>query len=387
MNRSACAVSSLIFLLPACMGAEGRRAGRDAAEHDVRPTGVCALDTASATIVGESGDQPIVFGSIQDAVVVADTIVVVADRSTRGITMLSPDGTTLGSFGRLGSGPGEFQSVDRVLARNDTIVVVDGRRRAYAAFTTSGRLLRDEPLPGLDRPYRVLAALADGRFLVARPVAPGVHGLDGPEVWRETMEVLVIEDSGRESANLASYEDEARISDLTEGFSVLPFPFSHKPTVAMEGNDVFFASDSVIWRIDMLTGNAVALASPWHPHPVTPDDVRQWTTDQLAELDTRALPIGRRMLRATEMPGQMPPHGPIAPTRIGTWVQEYVPPYSDSETGMALIDAEGSVLAWATLRPRTRLLAASARLVVAVRQDSLGAQGVEIIPVICEAHA
>jgi len=111
------------------------------------------LASTPLSVIGEADGAPAYqLGHVWDAVVISDTVVVIADRGTRQVRYFSTRGNHLRTVGGTGDGPGEFRWIDWMGERGDTVVVWD----SFAARVT---LLR--PDGTVARTLRVVAAAHD----------------------------------------------------------------------------------------------------------------------------------------------------------------------------------------------------------------------------------
>jgi hypothetical protein len=114
-------------------------------------------------------------------------------------------------------------------------------------------------------------------------------------------------------------------------------------------------------------------------------DVSRWKAQLVEDMTPRARTITDRILETLEFPDDMPWHGNIAVVDSRQfWVQEYLPAYSLDAPEITLVRSNGEFAGTASLRSGTRLLAASRRLVVALRRDSLNTTSIEILQMTCE---
>ncbi|HUF68440.1 MAG TPA: hypothetical protein VMM79_07265 [Longimicrobiales bacterium] len=182
---------------------------------------------------------------------------------SRRLTLFTSAGATLATAGGSGSGPGEFQSLDRIALHGDSIVAFDARRRSFAVFTHDLVLGRHESLPAADSRYSAIALMPSGDVLGAVYIAPSMHGQNGPEVWREPLRLAAMDTRGRITQTFLEYQDVARVSDMRDGFSVLPFPFAEEPGVHLAGDMLVVASgDSSTFIISTSDGSTRSVALP-----------------------------------------------------------------------------------------------------------------------------
>lgn len=94
--------------------------------------------TVLSTIGVELGDTNFVFGRIVDAVKTADGGVLALDLTTLNVRRFDSNGTFIGSAGREGSGPGEFQNPMGIAVLEDNrIIVSDMSGSAIKVFDDS----------------------------------------------------------------------------------------------------------------------------------------------------------------------------------------------------------------------------------------------------------
>lgn len=86
-------------------------------------------------------DEGYAFGTISDADFLSSGNIAVLDRIRCCVLVYSDAGEYLYSFGRDGSGPGEFQSPDCMVLRADTVAVIDRRAAKIAWFLETGHFL------------------------------------------------------------------------------------------------------------------------------------------------------------------------------------------------------------------------------------------------------
>ena len=135
----------------------------------VRPTDSIRLQETDASPFGRTVGFSVRSG---------DGRIFTADPSRRSIQVHARDGSFLTSFGRRGSGPGEFQGIGRpgLLDDDATLAVADANRGVLVVLEAdSGRLIRELPWPG--------GAIATGAWVEAGPrVLVPVSGQPSPFV-------------------------------------------------------------------------------------------------------------------------------------------------------------------------------------------------------------
>lgn len=143
--------------------------------------------TVTDTIGVELGNADLVFGYIVDAVRDQGGNVLVLDASTMNLRKFSSDGEYLGTVGRQGTGPGEFQ-MPRGMAvlGNREIIVSDISAGAICIFDDSLRWA--ENITGFfPRPPLTVTAAGDSAFVGMLPAMNREEGLRGYSIARMNM--------------------------------------------------------------------------------------------------------------------------------------------------------------------------------------------------------
>ena len=121
---------------------------------------------------GVDGPEETLFERPGDMVPDGQGGVFVVEAGEMALRRYGPDGTFLGRMGGAGEGPGEFGSLNSAVDLGDTLLVLDVRNRRISRFLKSGELLDTQPLE-LDTstqgfPMRLIP-LADGRLIMPSP--------------------------------------------------------------------------------------------------------------------------------------------------------------------------------------------------------------------------
>lgn len=100
--------------------------------------------------------------------VIAGRTVFIADAGNQRVVAIDLNGRVEGTFGRAGSGPGEFRSINLIEQRAETISVYDIVQARLTHFDRQGRVLRSEVLPTFEeRPTTLRGILGDGTMLLS----------------------------------------------------------------------------------------------------------------------------------------------------------------------------------------------------------------------------
>ncbi|MBD3278879.1 MAG: hypothetical protein GF388_11320 [Candidatus Aegiribacteria sp.] len=136
------------------------------------------------TIGVEMGDSSYVFGQIIEVAEDGEGNVYVLDSSTMNIRKYSPDGIFIGSAGRQGTGPGEFQRPRcMTILHNDDIAVSDMMGGVISIFSNS--LVWQRNLSGFfPRPPFTITAAGDSSFVGMIPSFDREEGTMGYRISR-----------------------------------------------------------------------------------------------------------------------------------------------------------------------------------------------------------
>lgn len=143
------------------------------------------VDLTPLVDLAEAGDGPdYEFFLATDATRLSDGSFVVADDSSDEIRIFSPTGEYRKTLGRNGSGPGEFQRLDQVLAPNgDSILAYDFWGSRVTVFDPEGEMARIVSLDGSQR-SRPLFPLGDNGYVGKSTDFAGFGDELGLRRWR-----------------------------------------------------------------------------------------------------------------------------------------------------------------------------------------------------------
>lgn len=95
--------------------------------------------TPVRTIGVREGGGPELFGDIRDVIEDPEGRILVLDNDNKDVRIFRDDGTHVGSFGREGEGPGEFQYPAHLDLFGDETLIVAGRSGRVQFFESSGK--------------------------------------------------------------------------------------------------------------------------------------------------------------------------------------------------------------------------------------------------------
>jgi hypothetical protein len=246
--------------------------------------------------VTSTSDPSAVFSAISGLDVDSRGNVYVGDIFQQRVTVLDPNGSVVRTFGRRGSGPGEFQAIRGVqVLAGDSVLVYDPALARVSVFTAAGAELA----------YVVnLAAAAGGAawFHVSRTRgsdrylalfrAPFSSGRQSDSPRTEVVHFLDSEGTPIGSPLLT----QPTRSLLVAGRSITPNPFGGQGLLAMNAADVvhrLWSHDSSIERYTPGGERLTALRFAHEPLPVSSSDIEA----ELEQFDGRARGVFEQVLR------------------------------------------------------------------------------------------
>ena len=128
------------------------------------------------TIGAVTGDLNYLFQGISHVLRLEDGTVVVADRGANELRLFDAAGGFIRSLGGPGEGPGEFQLLNEVWTRGDTILVSDNIQSRISVFGRGGDVLETIPVevaPGRGS-RSPKSEFADGSLLVLNAPTGGI---------------------------------------------------------------------------------------------------------------------------------------------------------------------------------------------------------------------
>jgi hypothetical protein len=165
------------------------------------------LTAALELRVGSADDPELAFTWFRDLEVGPDGRIYTLHPQEHAIRMHDANGAFLGSFGRAGEGPGEFDSPSPMGLLGDTLWVLDHGRYRFSFFDLDGQFLGSRVVPidlGTDPnhpPPRPTGLLADGTIAGASPAWS--HLVASGDI--DSSAVLRLDSSGSTVDTIAAY--------------------------------------------------------------------------------------------------------------------------------------------------------------------------------------
>ena len=314
------------------------------------------VDSAPTLVLGDaSGDTTKLFATVIGATRLPDGKIMVADRQDEyNLHIYDGRGVWLRSFGRRGTGPGEFSYAARFWRCGDTVYVydIDGYRETAltlgGAFVRSFHFGRGAQAPGSQTPYRSVCnrsatfahygwdrtrpALKEGEIKVTRGKVP---------FWLSGADSMV-------RAALDSFPGSERA--VHAGGST-PRKFGKQTSIAIASDRLYVGTAE---RAEVFVISLMDYSTDTIPVPVTPGAVTAADIETLKATQTATEPADRRASMEREFathpfPDSLPPYAAlVVDAEEVLWVQDY--PRAGSEfVKWSIVSRDGSPVATVTL--------------------------------------
>jgi hypothetical protein len=321
-----------------------------------------ALDSAPLLDIGKvEGDDTYLFTRIVQAGALPRGEVFVADRATSELRVFDSTGRFVRRFGRNGSGPGEFQSLDWVdIDRAGSIAAYDGASRRLSRFSSDGILQQVTSLsssPGAPI-GSMLGQFGDGSILMRSflglPTNPAALSSG---LVRDSLLLSRIAPDGASGAPVGRFPGPQNIRAVGPRlFAMEPAPFGLRTVVAV-ADSVFYLSSQENYEIrayrrDGALQRVLRRRAP--PQPVSPAAKAEWnrrSDERMARFKGSIPPQVLELAKYHTVPDVFPAHGEVLVDRAGNlWVEDYRPfPGRDTLMTWIVFNPEGTMLATAEL--------------------------------------
>ncbi len=198
-------------------------------------------------IIGEEDDAS--FGDIVGVTRLEDGTIVVADAFARHVRLFSANGTELATVGRRGSGPGEFETIAKMIDNGvDRIGVFDSRLLRLTTIERDGTQRNSVPMEIISARDRVVPVgwLTDGNVVATHNPRDSIRR----DRYRQRLELLTHDTTGAVHDSLATIPG-TQMWDWEWEMGVTPamVPFGRMTIVRVRDNSVYVAANDG-YRID-----------------------------------------------------------------------------------------------------------------------------------------
>lgn len=311
---------------------------------------IWTLDATPTLILGaDERDTIAEFETVVAATRLEDGSVLVGDRGDFALKRFSADGAHLGSFGRLGSGPGEIRYLAPMLRCGDSVYAGDiGEGHRYSVFTLRGEYVRSfhfRPPPEQSVPYRS-ACNAAGDFVHIgwerfADATGGVYRSAVP-MWlsRADSGAITLLDSVPGSERWGQLHEERLVGSR-------PLPLGKEPVLGIGRSQVYVGSaDRFEIRAYRLDGSpSIVLQRPEPPTAVTPAHVQDLVERRVADGGESSRIAIERELGEIALPGVLPAYTHLlVDSEDLVWVRPF-PPRDSSTVRWSVFAPTGALVA------------------------------------------
>ena len=329
----------------------------------------------------DSGDADDLY-RVQDATLLADGRIVIANAGSGEIKVFHADGSHSGTWGRQGEGPGEFSRGPNVVAHwpGDSIAASDPGGHRVSLFDMDGDHGRDIALdPTL---LGVIDLLPDGKMFAKGSLLVNRRATGSPDLIRSDLEWAVLDVDGTRDVSLGefpAFEDWAvTMPDGSIGEQTHPFGRTTVGTLwgnllAIGVQDSYeikaFGPDGSLIRIVRRDGD---------PGETTQAELDEYFARQVAgrpaEVQSRML----NMVRDMPLVESYPAFEEIAGDRAGyLWVREYRM-FGEGDPVWTVFDPEGRVQGLVETPSGLTVFEIGEDHVVGLGEDELGVEYVQV---------
>jgi len=307
-------------------------------------SGCVAVDSVPMLTIGGAGAEgPYDVQRAGSALRLAEGGVVVLNGATSELRFFDSAGRYVRTFGRTGSGPGEFQSLAGLLWFGaDTLMVADYGTARISLVSAAGALLGTIGLRG-EFGGGLLGRLADGSlvFSAGRGYSPGAQ--TGRR--RDPVYLLRVSREGAVLDTLGAFPDwESYVEGDAQRVMVTSAPFGRGTYFALTGGRVFVA-DNAEYRVRVYAdGRRLEriIERAYEPVALTAAEVNREKAQRVRST-TRPQFLAQieRMYQRDRLPETLPAYGPVAVAADGwVWISGYSPA-EDGRVRWNIFDAAG----------------------------------------------
>lgn len=390
--------TTLAVLLSACTGAEGESPGfavRDSAGIQIVENASPAWNAERTwTVAAEpaleigmvEGPAAYQLDGVTGALRLADGRIAVANGGSREIRLFDATGRYLRSAGGEGAGPGEFQSLNWIAVREDSILAWDPRAKRLSVFTSNGEFVREATASVVASSLFPMAVgtIGGGSLLLTSGSNPvSVAAAPGGEI-RETRVYLRVDFNGVGADTLVTLPGpEAWLEKGDGSFSVIALLFGRESYIAT-ASDRIYAGDNDRYEIQVLGPDGALsrlIRRSVEPVPVQPGDLDAEREARLAAISGAPRPAIAGMsaaLRAIPHRETLPAFARLTSDAEGNlWVEESRPP-GDDQPRWSVFDTDGRWLGAVETPPGLRILQIGPDFLLGTWKDDLDVQYVRL---------
>ena len=318
--------------------------------------------------------------------------IVVSQNQDGAIRFFDASGKSLGSFGRKGQGPGEFQTTGRLSWAGDTLVVSDVSTRRYTLISSDRKLIRSlswlsavtaPARPGSEAP-RLRASLprawyADGSMVLTVLLATGSPTPAWPGGEKAGTPIIRVDSTGA-LQKLIAWSPRAQCEVAYDagsgpGSGGLLIPFCHRPLeeLSPDGSILVLLSKETerpAFRVTALRANGDTVFTTEIAFQAAPIPGR--VVDSARATRARGTQAQRDAAAKMLIPDTYPPFSRLIVGRDeSTWIESFA---AGGERFWYVLDNRGIVTGAASVPKNVQLMVVSRSAVWGVETDDDGLQ-------------
>ncbi len=328
------------------------------------------------------------FGRVAGVVRLDNGVIVVADALALTVRRFDPTGAELTAAGRQGSGPGEFETIDRMWSIDGARVGVwDGRLSRYTIIDGEG-----EPGPSVSlQPtaakgrYAPIGFLSDGRLL-AKSDARDLLSL---EYYRPDLTLLTFDSEGAVADTIATVPGVEMWDWVWElGTTPLEIPFGRATSFRLAGGAIYVAANEgyQLDRYDTAGALTLRIRADRVPREVTNTDIASYRAaarerDESSEFSKGPVGFWAGAAEAAPYPEHFPYYDRFEiDDQSRAWVRDY--PDGSGQTTYLVFERDGRLLASAEFPARFTVSEIRGSEVLGVWRDELDLEHIRLYPLV-----
>lgn len=327
------------------------------------------------------GEGPTSLHRVVGVVRLSDGRVAVANGGSSEIRLFDAAGGHVGTLGRAGGGPGEFQALTALLrGPGDSLLAWDVRLRRVTVFGPDGGYARDLQLMADGTPLTLVGTLAGGRLLGSQSIFDNVTEASSG-LQRPPLAVAAFDAAGVRTTEFGRHPGEERTIRIGDGIIQIGLPpFARRTQVAGNGDQVIVATQDrgelLVYGLD--GGLTRIVRTGVTPGPVTDADLAAHITRVTADMAPDQQAVVRGGLEAMPRVASRPAHGPLVVADNGDiWLSDFPDP-ATQHADWTVFDADGVAVARVRLPEGFRLFAVEGDRLVGVARDALDVEYVRV---------
>lgn len=334
-------------------------------------------------ILGDPDADGPALHRVDQVLTLSDGSILVSDASQAHLLRYDPGGRYLGRLGGMGFGPGEFRTIAGILpVERDRILVFDPAALRVTTLSNVGaavatvQIALPEVLGTAFATYRMVGRAGPERIVLA-PAGAVARASPVPRLFEERHSLLELDPSTGGTEPLPM---EWVLEMWSDELTSMTRPFGQRTLVGARGHSLYIGDPRTgvieAWEG---SGSPITLIEVRRaPTEVSPSIRASWLESRTARItDPAARREEQRRLEAVPFPEALPAFDALLAGPEGEiWLRDPMVPGESEPPRWSVIDAAGTVKAWATLPAAFRPMEIHDGHLLGVWTDALGVQTV-----------